>query len=155
VVVLELLGLWLLMSFVVAGVAIARGRFAFGWWLYALLIWPVALIHVLALPKTAQAIKEEREALAKREGRVPCPFCAELILRQAVICPHCRSELTPADKQSRQVGPAAVEAGTAKPVIHFEGPVRSVPQFQRRDWILFGTLAFVAIGGAVAYSVLT
>jgi hypothetical protein len=29
----------------------------------------------------------------KRHGRHPCPFCKEMVLVGAVICPHCRKDL--------------------------------------------------------------
>lgn len=33
-------------------------------------------------------------ALAGTGNKIKCPFCQELIEKKAVICPHCRSEIT-------------------------------------------------------------
>lgn len=42
--------LWVIAAICVAMVASSRNRDWFGWFLYALLIWPIALTHVLILP---------------------------------------------------------------------------------------------------------
>ncbi len=45
------------------------------------MLWPVALIHIL--------VKKPKADLDRR----PCPKCAEPIMPQAALCPHCKSEL--------------------------------------------------------------
>lgn len=89
----------LLMAAIVAIVAGSKGRSVLAWGLYGVLVWPIALVHVLLLPKTA-----ERQRIDMiDEGRRPCPHCAEYIMAAAVVCPHCRSELG-ADWSARERG---------------------------------------------------
>ncbi len=77
---------WFVFAFAPAILASRKGRSAVGWFLLALLISPVlTLIFVAVLPDLNQ-----QKDLA---GRVPCPFCKELIKREAVRCPHCRSDI--------------------------------------------------------------
>ena len=35
----------------------------------------------------------EMEARSLSEGNKKCPYCAELVKREAIICKHCKSEL--------------------------------------------------------------
>jgi Na+/melibiose symporter-like transporter len=78
--------LWVLFAFVPAILAYQKGRNALGWFMLALVLSPLlALLFVAVLPN----LYERRE----RASRVPCPFCKELIKRDTVRCPHCRSDL--------------------------------------------------------------
>jgi len=86
---MELFLLWILLGIVVALVARSKGRSGFGWFLYGFLIWPVALVHILLVARTAEA----EEKRARSSGRVACPHCAEFIKPQARVCPHCRQSL--------------------------------------------------------------
>ena len=63
---------------VTAMIAARKGRSPVGWWLYGTLLCIVALPHAL---------------LARDLTRQPCPECAEPVRSEAVICPHCRSEI--------------------------------------------------------------
>ena len=36
-------------------------------------------------------------ALASKGNRIKCPFCKQMIDPKALICPHCRSEVSPAE----------------------------------------------------------
>ena len=87
---MEGLIIWLMFAFIVAVVAGSKGYSAFGWGLYGLLIWPIALVHILVKPNLQAA----RDAFVRKHaGRTPCPFCAEPIKRQAKVCPHCQRDL--------------------------------------------------------------
>jgi len=86
---MELLIFWVVMAFVVALVAGAKGGSPAGWFIYGLVIWPVALIHALVMPHTA----ESERSRAAAAGRQPCPHCAEMILPEARVCPFCRLEV--------------------------------------------------------------
>ena len=89
---MEWLIIWLVMGVVVAIIAGSRGRNALGWFVYGVLIWPIALVHVLVATPTAAGTA----AKAKREGRAPCPFCSEHVKTDASVCPFCQRDL-PAD----------------------------------------------------------
>lgn len=107
--------LWIILAvvfaFIVAGIASARGYSGLGFFIYALILWPLALVHVMCLPRTADKLAEERRAVATREGRVSCPFCAEPILPAARVCPHCRSTLDTVEAQAAVAEAVTVAAG--------------------------------------------
>ncbi|MCY4408779.1 MAG: zinc ribbon domain-containing protein [Rhodospirillaceae bacterium] len=84
-----ILVLWIVIPLAIGLVANSRGRSFIGWFLYALLIWPVALIHLLLIGRTEKGWERK----ARVEGRVHCPHCAEFIQRQARVCPHCRKDV--------------------------------------------------------------
>ena len=90
---MEWLFIWPISAFMIAIVAMiahGKGYSALGWVLYGLLIWPIALVHILIKPD----LKAAQQAVAReRAGRSPCPFCAEPVKRQAKVCPHCQRDL--------------------------------------------------------------
>lgn len=65
-------------------VAQARGYSFVTWWIFGTLLWIVALPISLMLPDRAH---------------VRCPYCAEQVMVEAVVCPHCRSRLDEEDVQ--------------------------------------------------------
>ena len=83
---------WILMAIIVAGVATSKGFSGFGWFLYGLLIWPVALIHVLVAQPNTKAVEAER--IRSGESR-KCPHCAELIKAEAKVCRFCGRDVPP------------------------------------------------------------
>jgi len=75
---LVLLGL----AIVVGIAASVRGRNGVGWFFLAVAITPlIAGLLVLVLPDANYSRK--------------CPFCAELVRREAVVCKHCGRDLPP------------------------------------------------------------
>ena len=81
---------WLVMAMIVAFIADSKGRNWFGWALYGFIIWPIALVHVLAT--TSSQAAQDRMAL-ESGAKARCPQCAELIRREAKVCPHCQRDL--------------------------------------------------------------
>jgi len=71
-------------------VASQRGYYGIGWVIYSLLLWPLALLHLLVLPKNRAAI--ERRELDSGEF-VRCPHCAEVIKLGAKVCRLCGREV--------------------------------------------------------------
>ena len=68
-----------------------RGETSFGiWWLYGVILLPVAIIHALMMKSDQGAI--ERRAIIE-EGRKKCPFCAELVKSEANVCRFCGRNL--------------------------------------------------------------
>ena len=68
-----------------------RGRSGFGWFVLSLIVSP--LIGVLILLLLGEN-REKLEAIKLQSGDVrKCPFCAELIKFEAVVCKHCGREL--------------------------------------------------------------
>lgn len=97
---MEIFLVWIVAAAIPAMIAAHKKRSFALWLLYGLAIWPIALVHALLIG-------------SRRPGggdRAPCPYCAEAILPEARICPHCRSEL-PLTALERRI--AALEAARA------------------------------------------
>lgn len=68
-----------------ASIAHAKG-YDFGlFWVYGILVLIVALPHAITLTPDRRRL-DQRKA---REGYGHCPYCAELVRKQAIRCPHC------------------------------------------------------------------
>lgn len=83
-----LLILWLAMATLVAAIASSKGRSWLGFFVYGFLVWPLALIHALVMAPT------EADGILSGDAR-KCPYCAETIKREAIICKHCRHDVVP------------------------------------------------------------
>lgn len=85
---------WVIFSIIVAMFAGRRGRSGAGWLLISLLLSPlIAFLLLLVLPSA-----DDKEAAKAQHGLATgkykkCPFCAELVLQEAVKCKHCGSDL--------------------------------------------------------------
>jgi hypothetical protein len=86
---MELIVFWFGLAIVVGVIAGSRGRNGFGWFLLAVVISPLlAGILAIALPSP----QTQREQLHKWNSR-KCPFCAELVRNEAIVCKHCGRDL--------------------------------------------------------------
>lgn len=93
---------WILMAAIVAIIAGHKGFNWIGWALYALAIWPIALVHVLVKDRRNQraipvAITQGLTATPGGPGAPrmkTCPECAEQVLAAAKVCRFCRHNFT-------------------------------------------------------------
>lgn len=69
--------LWVVPVFVAA--AIGKPKMRTGW-LYGLFLGWIGVIVIALLPTSGHAMRK-------------CPYCAESVRREALVCPHCQRDL--------------------------------------------------------------
>ena len=87
---MEVFILPVLLGMIPAFIAKRKGR-SFGlWWLYGAAIFIVALPHSLLIKTDTTALERRLSA----QGMKKCPYCAESIEKDSVICRFCGRSLT-------------------------------------------------------------
>ncbi|PHM45223.1 zinc ribbon domain-containing protein [Xenorhabdus miraniensis] len=82
-----------------AKIAANKGR-SFGvWWLYGFLLFLIAFLHSLALSTDQETIEKQK----MDSGEIKkCPFCAEAIKSEAIICKHCNREVPTINSNNKE-----------------------------------------------------
>ena len=78
-----------LIGLIPAIIANKKGHSFFVWWLFG------SGVFILALPLSIilKPNKEELERRLGEEGLIKCPFCAEMVKEEAMVCKFCKSSL--------------------------------------------------------------
>lgn len=115
--------LWIMCGVLTGVIASNKGRSVGLWALYGFALGPLAVIHAFASHTNTTQV--EADAVAAGTLR-KCPFCAELVKREALICRHCRSELPRVDVEPLTV---RVQPAPGQPVP--VQPASIIPATQR------------------------
>ena len=88
---MEVVAIWIVVSFAVAALASQRGRSGVQWFAGSVLFSPLlAGIVLLCTRNLATAA-----TVPSADTHVKCPDCAELVKREARVCMHCKCRLVP------------------------------------------------------------
>lgn len=74
-----------------AVIAKAKGRSFAGWWLYEAALFVVALVHSIVIKPDQRVVEEEQIASGAMRK---CPWCAEMIKHDALVCRYCRHNVS-------------------------------------------------------------
>lgn len=89
---------WIACGFFAAAIASGKGRSFGGWFVLGFLFGPIALLASGFMPKV-EVDSGVSATIAITPSERKCPFCAETIKAEAVVCKHCGKDVEPLPKQ--------------------------------------------------------